>query len=195
MSKLRYKCWTKATDQESSDPRHSVAWVVSRRGWFSVFDDRLECGDWIIPSSTIQEAVLFEARQLFIPVFILKISTADTTYQFGFNPWCRVAQHLPFKVEHRRIKLGYSKFSIAVRVVLILFVSLWLWQLRTSKKLDSEPNPNESSLLRFSSTTKMVIRGCHHLDFKPLLCLDYSPFPGVLGRALYRLSHQAPEVN
>jgi len=128
MRELRYKCWTKATGRESGDPRRSAVWAGSRRAWFKVFVDRIECGDWIIVSSSIQEAVLFETRQLFIPVFVLRLSTGDITYQFGFNPWCRVAQHLPFKVERRRVKLGYSAFSIAVRVGLIIAVAYWMWR-------------------------------------------------------------------
>ncbi len=128
MSELRYKCWTKATEGVRGDPRRSAAWVVSRRDWFRVFDDQIECGDWTIPSFSLQEAVLYETRQWFIPVFVLRLSTVDTTYQFGFNPWCRVAQYLPFDVEHRRVKLGYSAFSIAVRILLAILVGYWLWQ-------------------------------------------------------------------
>ncbi len=128
MSEFRYKCWTKGIEGESGDPRRGAAWVGSRRALFKVFDDRIECRDWTVASSSIQDAVLFETRQGFIPVFVLRLTTGDTTYQFGFNPWSRVAQHLPFDVERRRVKPGSSAFSIAVRVALVILVVWWVWK-------------------------------------------------------------------
>lgn len=128
MSEPRYKCWTKGIAGESGELRRGAAWVGARRAWFRVFDDRIECGDWTIASSSIKEAVLFEARQWLIPVFVLRLTTMDTTYQFGFNPWCRVAQHLHFVVERRRVRLGYSAFSIVLRIAITVFVTYWLWR-------------------------------------------------------------------
>jgi len=128
MSELRHKCWTKATHREAGEPRHSAAWVVSRRAWFKVFGDRIECGDWTIVPSSVLEAVLFETRQWFIPVFVLRLSTEDATYQFGFNPWCRVASHLPFEVERQRVKMRYSPFSLALRIAVGLLLAYWLLQ-------------------------------------------------------------------
>lgn len=72
--------------------------------------------------------MLFEPRQWLIPVFVLQLSTSDTLYQFGFNPWCNVAHYLPFEVERRRVKLGYSVYSIATRVIFGMLTLLWLWQ-------------------------------------------------------------------
>ena len=106
---LRYRCWTKAIRGESGPPRRSAAWVGSRRAWFRVFDTRVECGDWSIDASAVREAVLFETRQWFIPVSVLRVATADSTYQFGFNPWCRVEQFLPFKVERRRVRMAQGQ--------------------------------------------------------------------------------------
>ena len=112
MSQLRYQCWTKATDKERGQPRRSSAWLASRRAWFKVFEDRIECGNWTISVSDIQEAVLFESTQFFIPVLVLQLSTAENTYQFGFNPWSKAIRFLPFEVQRRRVKLHYSVFSI-----------------------------------------------------------------------------------
>ena len=128
MNELRYKCQAKASDRENGSPRRGAAWVKSRRGWFKVFDDRVEFGDWIIPAAAVQEAVLFEMRQLFIPVFVLQLTAAEATYQFGCNPWSRVVRFQPFAVERRRAKLGYSAFSIVIRVVIAVAVIYWLWQ-------------------------------------------------------------------
>ena len=128
MSELRHKCWTKATRREAGELRHSAAWAVSRRAWFKVFDDRIECGDWNIALDSVLEAVLFETRQWLIPVFVLQLSTEDVSYQFGFNPWCRVANHLPFDVDRQRVKMRYSPFSLALRIVVGLLLAYWLLQ-------------------------------------------------------------------
>lgn len=125
---IPYKCWTKAIRGANGNPRRGAAWVRSRRAWFQIFDDRIECGDWIIPFSSVKEAVVFETRFLFMPAFILQLSTAETTYQFGFNPWCRVTQHLPFHMERKRVKMGHSAFSIAARVLLAAYLAYWVWQ-------------------------------------------------------------------
>ncbi len=93
-----------------------------------VFDDRVECGDWKIATSSLEEAVLFETRQMFLRVFVLRLVTKSTTYQFGFNPWCRIDENLPFDVERRHAKLGSTPFRMAVRIALFLLVAYWLWR-------------------------------------------------------------------
>ena len=127
-SALVYRSWTKGTQGESGPPRYSGNWVVARRAWFKVFSDRVECGDWIIPTSSVTDAVLFEARQWFMPVYILTVSTSSGSWQFGFNPWSRVASCLPFPFRRERVRLAYSKSSVLVRVLLLALVGYWLWQ-------------------------------------------------------------------
>ena len=122
MTDLLYRCWTKATTQETGEPRRSFNWVRSRRAWFKVYEDRIECGDWTIPTSAVENAVLYEARQFFIPARVLSVEAEGVTYQFGFNPWCRVGQHLPFDVRNEKIKLSGSPFSIVVRLVLLVYI-------------------------------------------------------------------------
>jgi hypothetical protein len=87
-----------------------------------VYEDRIECGDWTILASAVQEAVLYEARQFLIPARVLSVEADRVTYQFGFNPWCRVGQHLPFDVRNEKIKLGRSPLSIVVRLVLLVYI-------------------------------------------------------------------------
>jgi hypothetical protein len=125
-----YKCWVKATDCETGAPRHSYNWLASRRGWLKVFTDHLECGDWSIPASDVKSATLYELRYGFLPGgSVLVIDTAARTYQFGINPWIRVGDRLPFPFNRERAKLGYSPFSLAVRIALILYVIFFLVRL------------------------------------------------------------------
>ena len=129
MSGFRHKCWVKATDREHGAPRYSASWVGARRAWFKVFDDHVECGDWMIPVTSVREAVLFEARMWFVvPVYVLEIVADRGAYQFGFNPWCRIAKHLPFEAEHRRVKLAFSAVSMVVRAVFLGLLAYALWR-------------------------------------------------------------------
>lgn len=127
MASPEYRAWTKAIRTDENKPGYSASWIAARRGWLNVFSDRLECGDIAIPFETIQEAVLYEARQGFIPVYILAVSTADGTWHFGLNRWTRMAAHLPFPFRQERINLRYSTFSIAVRVALVAYVAYLIY--------------------------------------------------------------------
>jgi hypothetical protein len=102
--------------------------MTARRGWLNVYDDRLECGDIIIPVECVEGAVLYEARQWFIPVYILAVTAPDGTYQFGFNPWTKIGNHLPFPYRRERVRLQYSTFSSVVRVALFAYVAYLLYQ-------------------------------------------------------------------
>ena len=127
-SRPRIACWTKGTDREAGPPRYSHHWVGARRARLVVYGDRLVCGDWVIPIGEIRAATLFEARQLLlIPVFILCVQTDERTYQFGLNPWCKIAPALPFAFERERVRLGYSPFSLAIRLLLLAYLAYLLW--------------------------------------------------------------------
>lgn len=128
MIELRHKCWVKGTMDEGGDPKSSQSWVSARRAWFNIYDDQVECGDWTILASNVEEAVLVEARQWFIPVRVLRIRTHDAIYQFGFNPWCNAGKHLPFEFERKKARIAYSPFSIALRVGLVLLLAYLIWR-------------------------------------------------------------------
>lgn len=123
-----YRCWAKAISQaEPGSIKHSRQWLTSRRGWLLVFDDRLRCGDWDIPFTAISEAVLYRGWSPPWPVQVLELVVGAHAYQFGLNPWCRVQGHLPIVVRTASLKLGYSAFSLIVRVAALAIVTYWLW--------------------------------------------------------------------
>jgi hypothetical protein len=117
-----YQAWVKAIRTDGTTPGYSASWLMAHRGWLYVFPDRIECGDTVISAEGSKEAVLYEARQWFIPVHILAVTTANGTWQFGLNPWAKIASHLPFAFRRERVRLRYSAFSIAIRAALIAYV-------------------------------------------------------------------------
>lgn len=122
-----YKAWCKGTSREDSEPRYSANWLVSKRAWFKIFDDRIECGSWKIPKDSIHKAIVYKTKQMFIPVTVLQLITEEGSYQFGFNPWARPIRHLDIEVEERSVKLQYSFFSILVRVAVLAYIGYWVW--------------------------------------------------------------------
>ena len=122
-----YKAWCKAVNREDSEPRYSANWVISKRAWFKIYTDRVQCGNWEIPKESIQKAIAYRTRQMFIPVTVLQLITESESYQFGFNPWAKPIEHLGIEVEEQSIRLKYSAFSILLRVAIIAYVGYWIW--------------------------------------------------------------------
>lgn len=123
MTAPKYRAFVKATRSETGPPRRSASWIFARRGWLKVFDDRLECGNWVIPASAVTSAVLYDARHGFLRAPVLAVSTADGTWQFGFNPWVRIAEHLPFEFRRESVRVRYSAFSLIVRLAAIAYLA------------------------------------------------------------------------
>lgn len=127
MSHLLHRCMTKATTAEGDDIRRSLNWMLSRRGLLKVFDDHLECGDWNIAYSEIEESVLFRTRQMFIPCYVLRIKTHGIVYQFGLNPGKYWSGELPFPAARESAVIGYSWYSIGIRIAAIAAIAYLLW--------------------------------------------------------------------
>ena len=123
-----YKAWCKATNLEDSEPRYSQNWIVSKRAWFKMFGDRIECGNWTIPYEKVTKAIVYRTKQMFIPVTVLHLITNEGSYQFGFNPWANPIKHLNIEYEEQEIRLKYSVFSIVIRVLLVLYIIYWSLQ-------------------------------------------------------------------
>lgn len=126
-----HRCMTKGVKGLAAQFECGLSWVTSRRGTLKIFIDRLECGNWRIPFNAIEQAILFETKQWFIPCYVLKVRTADTTYQFGLNPGKFWGGDLPFQVERQKGKLKHSSYSIVIRVVLVAGI-IWYFYSRTA---------------------------------------------------------------
>ncbi len=129
MSGLRYRCFTKATDRAAAPPRPSRHWATSRRAWLKVFDDRLECGDWVVPVEAVTSATLYLSSVPLNPLKVLRLDTADRTFQFGLNPWCRIARHLPFEPRVETIRPAWALVSLLVRLALVAYLVYFVWRI------------------------------------------------------------------
>lgn len=122
MEKVIYKCMTKATSRELNGPRYSQNWVTSKRGSFKIYNDKITCGSWNFDIEKIDNVILYETKQMLIPVKVLKFEYKDKIYQFGFNPWAKPMKYLDLEYKHEKVKMKYSKFSIILRIALLTVI-------------------------------------------------------------------------
>jgi len=127
VDELLYRCITKGVRGAPEEFERGLKWVTSRRGSLKVFADRLECGDWLISYSELEDAVLFETSSMFIPCFVLKVRTAQGSFQFGLNGNKFWKGDLPFEAKRDKGRLGYSPFSIAIRLVAITVLAWYFF--------------------------------------------------------------------
>jgi hypothetical protein len=118
MSKALYKCMAKATVCERQQVRRSLNWLASHRGILRVMPDALEFRDWRIPYAEIDVATVVATSHMFIPCYVLQVSSHGRYYQFGLNPGAFWQGELPFPVKRQQAKLGYSSWSLIIRLVL-----------------------------------------------------------------------------
>ena len=129
MENLLHKCMTKATTAEGDQMKFGPNWVIAKRGMLKVFEDRIECGQCIIPNKEKKEATMYSIRSNFIiPEFVLKLLTEERAYHFVLNSGKFCKGELPFPVKREKEKLTYSKFSLVIRVALVAYLCYFLWK-------------------------------------------------------------------
>jgi hypothetical protein len=122
-SELPFRGMTKAVIHEGKVGR-GLHWVTARRALLKVRRDGLQCRDWFIPYDEIEEAVLHSVWPGFIPGYVLVVRAGGKTYQFGLNRSRFWKEDLPFPVHRQKGKLGYSWYSIVIRIFL---VAAWVY--------------------------------------------------------------------
>jgi hypothetical protein len=72
MQQLTYKFRTKSINGATPGGIvRSEKWVMSRRDWLKIYDDRVTCGDWDILYSTVSDAVLYKGFSFPWPARVL----------------------------------------------------------------------------------------------------------------------------
>jgi hypothetical protein len=127
MTRPLYRAVAKARLTSDERPGYAAGWLVARRGWLSVFPDRLECGPDVIRADEVQNAVLYRIRGL-IPGFVLAVRTPQGTWQFGLNPWTNIQPHLPFPVRRERVRLRHAWVLTILRAAALALVAYLLYQ-------------------------------------------------------------------
>ena len=128
MSKLLFQCMTKATTAKGNQFRIGIPWAFSRRAFLKVFDDHLECGDWRIDYTSINDATLFAYRSVFyIPGYVLRINTDEKTYNFGVNGWKYWEGELPFPVRRDKGRVASRLFILVARGFILTYLAIILW--------------------------------------------------------------------
>ena len=128
MARDLHKCMAKACRVQSDSIYDSFRWVLSRRGILRVTDESLHYGDWTIPYSGIDEAVLFRIRQMFIPSYVLRVRSRGFVYQFGLRFGRFWKGELPFEAERKRARVKQTPIRIAIRVFLVAALAYWIWR-------------------------------------------------------------------
>lgn len=113
---------------EAAEPRYSHNWALARRASFLIYNDRVECGDWVVRFDDVNEAIVYQTSQWFIPVQILHLTTSNHSYQFGFNPWTNPIRHLNLETTEQKIRLKYSPFSLIIRAAVVGWLVYEAWR-------------------------------------------------------------------
>jgi hypothetical protein len=105
---------------EDSEIQYEAGWITARRDTLILTQDKLVCGSWQIPLSTISHTTLLRTRAFLARALVLKVSTTDDQhYQFGlrYDPAWENQTALKLSITDGKIK--YSKFSVAMRIILL----------------------------------------------------------------------------
>ena len=124
---MKYKCLCKATNKEKDEPRYSQNWAFSKRAFFKIYEDRVECDNWRIKKEDILQAHVYKVKQWFLPANVLKLETNSGIYHFGFNPWAKPTKHLGIEFSESEVRLGYSPYSIIIRVGVLAIIAYEVW--------------------------------------------------------------------
>ncbi|MEZ4594186.1 MAG: hypothetical protein R3D55_24050 [Chloroflexota bacterium] len=68
--------------------------------------------------------MLFKTKQMLFSAHILQIETTEKNYQVGFNPWVNPIEHIPLEIRQEEVRMKYSYFSIATRLILATYLLL-----------------------------------------------------------------------
>lgn len=118
-TEITYRCFSKAVKGADAKTGHSAQWSGSKRASFTVYEDKIACGPWVIPLNEIKSATLFKTKQWFLPGKVLKIITTTDSYQFGFNAWSNPAELINIPISERRMRLGFPTYSILSKLALV----------------------------------------------------------------------------
>jgi hypothetical protein len=127
MSEVLHTCSVKAIRLEGTKVNLGLKWALAKRGTLKVKSDFLECGEWRIPYSKIQEAILLSMPYLWTKSYGLTIRTEDATYQFGLNPSEYWKGSLPFVLKREDAGTYWVAVNIIRMAIYAAIIIYLLW--------------------------------------------------------------------
>lgn len=118
-AKLLFRCPAKGTQSPPERPAYSRAWFQARRAPLEIYDDKIVCGDWVIPVAGIEAARLLSGREIIHRFHILELRAQGRIFQFGVSQKTNLKEQIPFEFDEENIRLKYSAFSVGWRLALI----------------------------------------------------------------------------
>ncbi|MEQ1732732.1 MAG: hypothetical protein ABL940_03615 [Bacteroidia bacterium] len=113
----------------NQDIKRGLNWATSQRAIVILTDQKIICGNWIIPLDSISTAQLVKINSLFGGGQVLKIQTTDDkNYQFGMqlNPEWTSQKKLPLTLEKGQIK--HTTISIILRLIAVGYLIYWIYE-------------------------------------------------------------------
>ncbi|WP_282608330.1 hypothetical protein [Pelagibius sp. Alg239-R121] len=123
-----YSCFCKAADGESGEPKISWSWILARRAFFRIFDDKVQCGNWIFPFSEVTKATVYKTKQWPFTHNILQLETPERCVQFGFLIWANPTKHLKLNIETKNTTLKTHPIAIVLRVTVLGYLAFEIWK-------------------------------------------------------------------
>jgi len=123
MTEIVHKSLVKARKSSSPTVAPSGGWLFVRRARLKVTEEGLICGDWEIPYSEIEEAVLRSYSFLWTKSYLLRLRAKDAQYEFGISPSKFWKGEIPFPIKRENSGAAGWVGNI-IRIAIALFLSV-----------------------------------------------------------------------
>ena len=115
--------------EQDEDLSRNPRWITARRAVLILTDTSLHCGSWTINLEDIASAQLIRFKGTFSKGLLLKVETQSRNhYQFGLQHDPRWEAQSVFRVTLEDGTLKNTPFSIAARVVVVLWILYLLFK-------------------------------------------------------------------
>lgn len=115
-----YKCVVRVPRGAGDDVRGTFQWKFARHADLQVMADALQIGDWRIPYSEIEEAVLIHTSASWQEGYVLRLKMPGETIRLGLDAVPYWEGELPFPVIREEARHIPSAAKIILRFLLVI---------------------------------------------------------------------------
>lgn len=127
-NKPLYSCRCKGSDTAPLLPITTRNWALPRRAKFEILEDRIQCGDWVIPYSEVKKNTVYKTKQWPFSFSLIHLETDNRTFQFAFSKWANPAKQLPLDFTEENVKLKNSPYIVCFRIALYGYLAFEAWK-------------------------------------------------------------------